>query len=172
MDRAPPGASHSRPHRVSAEAPDHQLPHPPLTLVQPTVQSWPLGASTVSINVSTLFSLNGKTTLVTGASRGIGLMIAEGYLRAGAKVYISARKREVCDRVAADLSSLGPCVSLPADIATTEGRAGLVREIGEREEALHVLVNNAGTIWPRDTTRCRSRRSGKCSTSTSPRCSF
>ena len=46
MDRAPPGASHSRPHRVSAEAPDHQSPHPALTLVQPTVQSWPLGAST------------------------------------------------------------------------------------------------------------------------------
>ena len=74
-------------------------------------------------------------------------MIAEGYLRAGAKVYISSRKREVCDQAAADLSSLGPCVSLPADIATAEGRAGLVREIGEREEVLHVLVNNAGTIW-------------------------
>ena len=74
-------------------------------------------------------------------------MIAEGYLRAGANVYISSRKREVCDRAAADLSSLGPCVSLPADIATPEGRAELVREIGERAELLHVLVNNAGTTW-------------------------
>ena len=99
------------------------------------------------MNVDTLFSLDGKTALVTGGSRGIGLMIAEGYLRAGAKVYISSRKREVCERTAQDLSSLGPCIALPADLATAEDRAGIVQQIAEREGSLHILVNNAGTTW-------------------------
>ena len=99
------------------------------------------------MNLNTLFSLEGKTALITGGSRGIGLMIAEGYLRAGATVYISSRKRDTCDRSAQDLSSLGRCVSLPADVATPEGRAAITREIVEREGALHILVNNAGTTW-------------------------
>ena len=99
------------------------------------------------MNINTLFSLDGKTALVTGGSRGIGLMIAEGYLRAGAKVYISSRKRETCNRSAEKLSSLGPCISLPADISTAEGRSTIVQEISKREKALHILVNNAGTTW-------------------------
>lgn len=94
-----------------------------------------------------LFSLAGKTALVTGGSRGIGLMIARGYVEAGARVYVSSRKAQACDRVAAELSALGSCVSLPADLATTEGRAVVVHELEAREPALHVLVNNAGATW-------------------------
>ena len=99
------------------------------------------------IDVSSLFSLSGKVALVTGGSRGIGRMIAEGYLQAGAKVYISSRKKEACDGTAEELSSVGTCVSLPADVSTSEGRAALVKELGTREQSLHILVNNAGANW-------------------------
>lgn len=100
-----------------------------------------------TIDVTNLFSLKGKVALITGGSRGIGRMIAEGYLRAGAKVYISARKKEACDRTAEELAPLGRCVSLPADASTTEGRASLIDAVSSREQALHILVNNAGTNW-------------------------
>ena len=100
-----------------------------------------------TIDVSSLFSLNGKVALVTGGSRGIGRMITEGYLQSGATVYISSRKKKVCDKVAEELSQLGPCISLPADVATVEGRAALLSAIGEREDALDILVNNAGANW-------------------------
>lgn len=100
-----------------------------------------------AINVQDLFSIKGKVALVTGGSRGIGLMIARGFVEGGAKVYISARKKEVCDGVAETLSKIGQCFSIPADLSTTEGRADLVRQISIREEALHVLVNNAGAAW-------------------------
>jgi len=73
-----------------------------------------------------LFSVEDKVALVTGGSRGIGLMIARGYVRAGARVYISSRKKDVCDRVAAELSREGTCVSLPADVGTEAGAAGLL----------------------------------------------
>ncbi|MEK7834206.1 MAG: SDR family NAD(P)-dependent oxidoreductase, partial [Acidobacteriota bacterium] len=72
-----------------------------------------------ALNVQDLFSIKGKTALVTGGSRGIGLMIARAYLGAGAKVYISSRKAEVCDDVAKRLSAIGECVSIPADLAKT-----------------------------------------------------
>jgi NAD(P)-dependent dehydrogenase (short-subunit alcohol dehydrogenase family) len=94
-----------------------------------------------------LFSLSGKVALVTGGSRGLGLTIAEGLLGAGAKVYISSRKADACDGAARELSSAGPCVSLPANVATVEGRASLVGALRTREERLHILVNNAGTTW-------------------------
>ncbi|SVD05539.1 uncharacterized protein METZ01_LOCUS358393, partial [marine metagenome] len=99
------------------------------------------------IDVSSLFSLKGKVALITGGSRGIGRMIAEGYVQAGAKVYISSRKKEACDETAKELSKQGACVSLPADVATSEGRSLLVEEISRREGRLHVLVNNAGANW-------------------------
>ena len=70
------------------------------------------------MEISTLFSLEGRTALITGGSRGIGRMIAEGFVRNGARVYISARKAEACDKTAAELSAHGHCVSLPADVST------------------------------------------------------
>ena len=100
-----------------------------------------------AINVQDLFSIKGKVALVTGGSRGIGLMIARGFVEAGAKVYISSRKKEVCDRVAEELSEIGQCISIPSDLSSTAGRDQLVRLLFEKEEALHVLVNNAGAAW-------------------------
>lgn len=99
------------------------------------------------IGVGNLFSIKDKVALITGGSRGIGLMIAQGYVEAGAKVYISSRKAEVCDAVAAELSKIGTCISLPQDISTNEGCAQLVKAISEREERLDILVNNAGAAW-------------------------
>src|SRR5690349_15472624 len=94
-----------------------------------------------------LFSLKGRTALVTGGSRGIGRMIAEGFLRQGAKVYISARKAAACDQTAAELSALGTCVSLPADVSTVEGTRALVASYAAHEDQLDILVNNAGAAW-------------------------
>ena len=94
-----------------------------------------------------LFSLQGRVALVTGGSRGIGRMIAAGYLRQGAKVYISSRKADVCDATARELSELGTCISLPADVSTVEGSRGLAAQIAKRESALDILVNNAGAAW-------------------------
>jgi NAD(P)-dependent dehydrogenase (short-subunit alcohol dehydrogenase family) len=94
-----------------------------------------------------LFTIAGKVALVTGGSRGIGLMIASGYVDAGAKVYISSRKAEVCDAVAAELSTRGECVSLPADLSTEDGCRGLGERLAAREERLDILVNNAGATW-------------------------
>jgi NAD(P)-dependent dehydrogenase (short-subunit alcohol dehydrogenase family) len=99
-------------------------------------------------DTTSLFSLEGKAALVTGGSSGIGSMIAEGLLRAGARVFIASRKTAICNRVAAELSSLGPCTPVPADVATPEGRAGLVEALSrDCPNGLHILVNNAGTSW-------------------------
>lgn len=100
-----------------------------------------------SIGVDSLFSIRGKIALVTGGSRGIGLMIARGFLESGAKVYISSRKKEVCDNVAAELSKVGECISVPADISKYEGCEQLAREMAKREQRLDILVNNAGAAW-------------------------
>lgn len=97
--------------------------------------------------MSDLFSIKGKTALVTGGSRGIGLMIARGMVEAGANVYISSRKADVCDAAAAELSKSGKCTSIPADLGTEEGCQFLADEISKREEKLHILVNNAGANW-------------------------
>jgi NAD(P)-dependent dehydrogenase (short-subunit alcohol dehydrogenase family) len=97
--------------------------------------------------VPNLFDVSGKTALVTGGSRGIGLMIARGYVEAGVRVYISSRKAEVCDEVAAELSKTGTCISVPADLADDAECSRLAAEIAEREPHLHVLVNNAGATW-------------------------
>ena len=99
------------------------------------------------IHVQDLFSVAEKIALVTGGSRGIGLMIARGLLEAGVKVYISSRKKEVCNDVASQLREVGECVSLPADVSTVAGCAALARELAQREDRLHVLVNNAGAAW-------------------------
>jgi len=95
-----------------------------------------------------LFSLAGRTALVTGGSRGIGRMIAAGFLRAGCRaVYISARKADACDATARELSAFGTCVSLPADVSDIAGMQALVDAFGEHEDALDILVNNAGAAW-------------------------
>jgi NAD(P)-dependent dehydrogenase (short-subunit alcohol dehydrogenase family) len=94
-----------------------------------------------------LFSVEGKTALVTGGSRGIGLMIARGLVEGGAKVYVSSRKAEACEQVAAELSRVGACAALPADLSTEAACLRLAEQLGEREPGLHVLVNNAGATW-------------------------
>jgi NAD(P)-dependent dehydrogenase (short-subunit alcohol dehydrogenase family) len=97
--------------------------------------------------VKDLFSVAGKVALVTGGSRGIGLMIARGYVEHGATVYISSRKREVCEQVAAELAAHGTCHALPADLATEAEANRLAAELARREPKLHILVNNAGANW-------------------------
>ncbi len=99
-----------------------------------------------------LFSVAGKVVLVTGGSRGIGLMIARGFVEGGARVYVSSRKKDACDAVAAELSKTGnskagSCLSLPGDLSSETGVNALAAALAEREQALHVLVNNAGANW-------------------------
>jgi NAD(P)-dependent dehydrogenase (short-subunit alcohol dehydrogenase family) len=94
-----------------------------------------------------LFDVRGKVALVTGGSRGIGEMIAEGYVANGVTTYISARKAEACDHTAERLSKIGKCFSLPADLSTPTGIEHLVGQLKSREEKLDILVNNAGATW-------------------------
>ncbi len=94
---------------------------------------------------SDLFSLEGRVALVTGGSRGIGKMIAKGFIDFGAKVYISSRKAGACDETAAEL---GPnCISMPQDVSTVEGARQLAQRIMAAEPKLDILVNNAGAAW-------------------------
>ena len=94
-----------------------------------------------------LFSIEGKVALVTGGSRGIGEMIAAGFLANGAKVYISSRKAEVCDATAKRLQEEygGVCISIPADLSNLEGIKDLTQKL--QEDKLDILVNNAGASW-------------------------
>ncbi len=94
-----------------------------------------------------LFDVSGKVALVTGGSRGIGAMIAEGYVANGVRTYISARKAEACDSTAARLSEQGECISIPADLSTAAGIETLAGELKSREDQLDILVNNAGATW-------------------------
>jgi len=98
--------------------------------------------------MNNLFSIEGKIALVTGGSRGIGEMIAAGFLANGAKVYISSRKAEVCDETANRLQEQygGECISLPADLSNLNGIESLVNSLPDREK-LDILVNNAGASW-------------------------
>lgn len=97
------------------------------------------------MDTSKLFSLEGRTALVTGGSRGIGKMIAAGFIAQGAKVYISSRKADACDETAAEL---GPnCIALPQDISTVDGTKNLSARYAEVEDRLDILVNNAGAAW-------------------------
>lgn len=95
-----------------------------------------------------LFSIEGKVALVTGGSRGIGEMIAAGFLANGAKVYISSRKAEVCDATAQRLQDEygGTCISVPADLSNLDGITTLSNAISQ-QDSLDILVNNAGASW-------------------------
>jgi NAD(P)-dependent dehydrogenase (short-subunit alcohol dehydrogenase family) len=98
--------------------------------------------------VGDLFSISGKTALVTGGSRGIGEMIVRGFVDAGAKVYISSRKADVCEALAEDLRDEGgDATAVPADLSTEHGCAELAGELESRESSLDILVNNAGATW-------------------------
>jgi NAD(P)-dependent dehydrogenase (short-subunit alcohol dehydrogenase family) len=94
-----------------------------------------------------LFDLSGKVAVVTGGTRGIGLMMARGLLQAGARVYVSSRKKEAGDAAVAELAAFGPVTSLPADLSREDECLRLAAEVAEREDELHLLVNNAGATW-------------------------
>lgn len=94
-----------------------------------------------------LFSLSGKRALVTGGAQGLGRMIAEGLLRAGAHVAITSRKPDICARAAAEMSALGPCLALPADLSTPEAVVDLAERYRKQAGGLDILVNNAGKTW-------------------------
>jgi NAD(P)-dependent dehydrogenase (short-subunit alcohol dehydrogenase family) len=95
-----------------------------------------------------LFSLKGRTALITGGSRGIGRMIAAGFLAQGAKVYISSRKADACEKTAAELSKAGgSCIALPVDASTIAGAQALAKAYAAKEAKLDILVNNAGAAW-------------------------
>lgn len=96
---------------------------------------------------ASLFDVSGKTVVVTGGSRGIGLMIARGFVEAGATVIISSRKAEACEQAAAELSLVGSCIAHPADLATAEGITRPVTKVRATTDSLDVLVNNAGATW-------------------------
>ena len=107
-------------------------------------------SGSTDLSIASLFGLDGKVAVVTGGSRGIGYMIAAGLVSNGVTTYITARKAEACDEAAAELDALSDtasCPSLPADLATEEGIASFVERLGERTDAVDVLVNNAGAAW-------------------------
>jgi NAD(P)-dependent dehydrogenase (short-subunit alcohol dehydrogenase family) len=95
-----------------------------------------------------LFDLTGKNVLVTGGAQGLGRMIAEGLLRAGATVAITSRKADICEAAAAEMAALGKCIALPADLSTPEAAVDLANRYRSTvASTLHVLVNNAGKTW-------------------------
>ncbi|WEK11025.1 MAG: SDR family oxidoreductase [Candidatus Pseudomonas colombiensis] len=93
------------------------------------------------------FSLQGRTALVTGGTRGIGKMIAKAFVEAGASVYVCARDAEACRQTAEELSALGQCQGLAANLATEDGVQQLVARLEQQIGQLDILVNNAGTTW-------------------------
>ena len=94
-----------------------------------------------------LFDINSKVALVTGGSRGIGAMIAEGFVKNGVKTYITSRKSDQCNLKAEELSKFGECISIPADLTDMNEMDKLVRHIEKNEEKLNILINNAGAAW-------------------------
>lgn len=99
------------------------------------------------MRINDLFGIEGKVAVVTGGSRGIGYMIADGLVTNGVRTYITSRKADECNAAAAKLSELGECTSFPSDLSTEDGIASFTAALTEREPELHILVNNAGAAW-------------------------
>ena len=99
------------------------------------------------MDIQELFGVSGKVAIVTGGSRGIGAMIAEGLVTNGVRTYITARKADACDAMAAQLSEHGECISIPADLADPAGLEAFVTAFTDREDHVDILVNNAGAAW-------------------------
>jgi len=102
------------------------------------------------MEISKLFNVEGKVVLVTGGARGIGLYITQGFVANGAKVYVTSRSADVCQKVAEELTKKGPgkCIALPGeDLSTQAATLSVAKELGKLESKLHVLVNNSGASW-------------------------
>lgn len=97
-----------------------------------------------------LFRLDNKIALVTGGAQGLGRMIAEGLLRAGATVAITSRNADICKQAADEMSAWGRCVPMPADLSTPEAAVELANRFREELCQCHILVNNAGKTWGGD----------------------
>jgi NAD(P)-dependent dehydrogenase (short-subunit alcohol dehydrogenase family) len=104
-------------------------------------------AATETMNLAGLFDVRDKVVLITGGSRGIGRAMAEGLVRAGARVYIGGRDVQRCEQSAAELSAFGTCLPLPGELNSVETAQTLAASLAERESRLDVLINNAGTLW-------------------------
>lgn len=103
--------------------------------------------SAEKFSVSELFSLEGKTALITGGSSGLGLIMAKGLLQNGVRVIIASRKQDRCDEAMSELEPLGDCAAVVADVTKKEGRAKLVNAVADRFGSLSILLNNAGANW-------------------------
>lgn len=108
----------------------------------PCITAW------VSVGaMSDLFSIEGRKALVTGGTRGIGHMIAQGFVEAGAQVTIASRDATACEQVAAELSEHGTCRAITANLATEDGCRALADAYLAQDDQLDILVNNAGATW-------------------------
>lgn len=96
---------------------------------------------------ASLFDLAGKVAVVTGGTRGIGLMIATGFVKAGVKTYVTSRKADACAAAAKTLSDFGECIAHPSDLSSVEGVEAFASWIQSHEKKVDVLVNNAGATW-------------------------
>ncbi|KAK3989272.1 hypothetical protein QBC44DRAFT_327874 [Cladorrhinum sp. PSN332] len=107
------------------------------------------------MEVTSLFSVKDKVVLITGGAKGVGRMISEGFVRNGAKVYISSRDAAACDQACKELNSIstpskGSAHALPADLQSLEQVTKLVSQLSALESKLHVLINNSGATWGTD----------------------
>ena len=94
-----------------------------------------------------LFDIKGKVAVVTGGSRGIGAMIARGFVENGVKTYITARKEKELHATVQELAALGDCIGIPSDLSTLEGVTAFAKAVVADEQQVHILVNNAGATW-------------------------
>lgn len=99
------------------------------------------------MDMKSLFDLDGKVAVVTGGSRGIGAMIARGFVENGVKTYITARKEDELRGTAEKLSAYGQCIAIPSDLSTMEGVKAFASAVTDGDSGVHILVNNAGATW-------------------------